>query len=227
MLNTFLANMASSDVARKNRYKIEITNVPSGMVFTERMALMCESIEFPGQNMMSSPDMMRYGPPRESVTGVSYASITAAFICSPDMREKKFFQDWQELVMDMGTWEPKYYKDYTGGTKIYQLDRADNATYVVELFEVYPKTITAQDLSYATADAYHTIAVELMFHKWKWVNDRTPWKTVTSESVIEGPIEPIERKTTIATESIKEGMGMVRTYAHTIDKDETTTTGPS
>ena len=202
--------MASSDVARKNRYKIEITNVPSGMVFTERMALMCESIEFPGQNMMSSPDMMRYGPPRESVTGVSYASITAAFICSPDMREKKFFQDWQELVMDMGTWEPKYYKDYIGGTKIYQLDRADNATYVVELFEVYPKTITAQDLSYATADAYHTIAVELMFHKWKWVNkaDRLgppDFGKAFSDSVKERAIDAVKewKKPTSATDSVK------------------------
>ena len=51
--------------------------------------------------------------------------------------------------MDMNTWEPKFYADYIGGMKIYQLDRANNATYVVELFEVYPKTITAQDLGYA------------------------------------------------------------------------------
>ena len=46
--------------------------------------------------------------------------------------------------MDMNTWEPNYYKDYTGELKIYQLDRDNAATYVVELFEVYPKTITAQ-----------------------------------------------------------------------------------
>jgi len=85
--------------------------------------------------------------------------------------------------------------------KIYQLDRADNATYVVELFEVYPKTITAQDIGNATSDAYQTVTVELDFHHWKWVNDRTPAKRAFSDS-------------------IEEGMGMVRTYAHTIDKNQ-------
>ena len=228
MLNTFLSNVATG-LATKNRYRISISGRGPSAVggFSEASDLMCESIEFPGQNFSSSPDLLRYGPSREAATGVTYAPITASFMCSPDMREKRFFEVWQSLVMDMDTWEPRFYQDYIGGMKIYQLDRQDNSSYMVELFEVYPKTITAQDLGYATNDAYHTIAVELIFHHWKWARDRTPWKTVTSESVIEGPIEPIERKTTIATESIKEGMGMVRTYAHTIDKDETTTTGPS
>ena len=54
--------------------------------------------------------------------------------------------------------------------KIYQLDKANNVTYVVALFEVYPKTITAQDLGYATNDAYHTIAVELIYHHWELVD---------------------------------------------------------
>jgi len=168
------------------------------------MSLMCDTIEFPGQNMMSSPDMMRYGPPRESVTGVSYASITASFLCTPDMQIKRFFEDWQLLVMNMTTWEPNYYKNYIGEAHIYQLDRANNATYVVELFEVYPKTITAQDLGYAQADAFHTVSVELMFRHWKWVNDRTPFKKATSDSIKAGPDE-----------------GTI--YGHTIDKNQSTT----
>ena len=152
--------------------------------FSNDMSLMCDTIEFPGQNMMSSPDMMRYGPPRESVTGVSYASITASFLCTPDMEVKRFFENWQLLVMDMITWEPNYYKNYIGEAHIYQLDRANNATYVVKLLEVYPKTITAQDLGYAQADAYHTVAVELMFHHWEWTSGVTvPLKSATSISV--------------------------------------------
>ena len=137
------------------------------------IALMCESIEFPGQNFTSQPDLLRYGPGREMATGVNYAPITATFMCSPDMFEKRFFENWQLLVMDMYTWEPRFYEDYIGGLKVYQLDRANNATYVVELFEVYPKTITAQDLSYATNDAYHTIAVEFIYHHWEWADEAT------------------------------------------------------
>ena len=134
---------------------------------------MCESIEFPGQNFISAPDALRYGPPRESVTGVTYAPITATFICNYQMYEKRWFEAWQNQCMDMNTWEPNYYKDYTGELKIYQLDRDNAATYVVELFEVYPKTITAQALSNATNDAYHTLSVELMYHHWEYAAEET------------------------------------------------------
>ena len=57
--------------------------------------------------------------------------------------------------------------------KIYQLDRDNRATYVVELFEVYPKTVTEQALGYASNDAYQTIAVELDYHHWKYANERS------------------------------------------------------
>ena len=39
---------------------------------------------------------LRYGPPREAVTnGVTYAPITATFICSYEMFEKRWFEAWQ------------------------------------------------------------------------------------------------------------------------------------
>jgi hypothetical protein len=68
--------------------------------------------------------------------------------------------------MNLVTYEPRFYQDYVGEMKIAQLDKNDKTTYEIELFEVYPKTVTAQDLGYATNDAYHTVAVELMYHHW-------------------------------------------------------------
>ena len=184
MLSTFVATVAGRGLATKNRYRISVAPPSSLGKMDNSIALMCESIEFPGQNFSSQPDLLRYGPSREMATGVTYAPITATFICSPDMYEKRFFENWQLLVMDMYTWEPRFYKDYIGGLKVYQLDRANNATYVVELFEVYPKTITAQDLGYATNDAYHTIAVEFIYHHWEWMDEATtPRRFASSGSI--------------------------------------------
>ena len=176
MLSTFQANIATTGFARPNRYRISISgNGPQAAGgFRNNMAMMCESISFPGQNMMSSADTLRFGPEREFITGVSYGPISASFICSPDMNEKRFFERWQEQTIDLTTWEPKYYSDYIGGMKIYQLDRDNRATYVVELFEVYPKTITEQSLGYATNDSYQTISVELEYHHWVYANERSP-----------------------------------------------------
>ena len=89
MLSTFVSNVAGAGLATKNRYRISIAP-PLDLDPPENgLALMCESIEFPGQNFSSQPDLLRYGPSREMATGVTYAPITATFMCSPDMYEKK------------------------------------------------------------------------------------------------------------------------------------------
>ena len=175
MLTTFAERLSSKGVAQPNKYRIHFTGQGPSTAggWDDAIGLMCESIEFPGQNFMSSPDALRYGPSRESVTGVTYAPITATFICNYQMYEKRWFEAWQNQCIDMNTWEPNYYKDYTGELKVYQLDRDNAATYVVELFEVYPKTITAQSLSNATNDAYHTLSVELMYHHWEYAAEET------------------------------------------------------
>ena len=175
MLTTFAERLSSKGVAQPNKYRIHFTGQGPSTAggWDDAIGLMCESIEFPGQNFMSAPDALRYGPPRESVTGVTYAPITATFICNYQMYEKRWFEAWQNQCMDMNTWEPNYYKDYTGELKIYQLDRDNAATYVVELFEVYPKTIIAQQLQNSTNDSYHTLSVELMYHHWEYAAEET------------------------------------------------------
>ena len=64
MLNTFIANLGSTGVARKNRYRMEITGKGPEAVggFNRDYAMMGESLECPGQIMMSSADTLRYGP---------------------------------------------------------------------------------------------------------------------------------------------------------------------
>ena len=175
MLTKFAERLGSKGVAQPNKYRIHFTgNGPSlAGGWDDAIGMMCESIEFPGQNFMSAPDALRYGPPREAVSGVTYAPITATFICNYQMYEKRWFEAWQNNVMDFNTYEPNYYKDYTGDLKIFQLDRDNAATYVVELFEVYPKTITAQTLGSATNDTYHTVSVEFMYHHWEYAAEET------------------------------------------------------
>ena len=178
MLTKFseLLGTKAGDLSRPNRYRIQFTGQGPSLAggWDDAIGMMCESIEFPGQNFMSSPDALRYGPPREPITNVSYAPITAVFMCSNDMQEKRWFEAWQNNMMNMNSWEPNYYKDYTGDLRIYQLDKSTRAKYVVDLFEVYPKTITAQSLGNALSDTYHTISVELMYHHWEYAAVDTP-----------------------------------------------------
>ena len=50
---------------------------------------------------------------------------------------------------------------------IYQLDEKDVRRYGIKLFEVFPKTISAQGLSYGTNNTATTVDVGFSFRHWK------------------------------------------------------------
>ena len=174
-LNTFIGHITERKVARQNKFRVEIWG-PTGSqhyvrpigkgIIDPQLSLMCESITFPGTNVRSVPDTLRYGPAREHGQGMTYGPFTATFICSPDLREKVFFESWQQAIVNHNTWEVNYYDTYKGELKIFQLDDQNSDTYSITVREAYPKTISPQDLSWSSNDSYQTVAVEFTYRFW-------------------------------------------------------------
>jgi len=165
-ISEFIGSISKKRLAKKARYKVEIKG-PHNIAADPNINLMCESISFPGQNVRSVPDTLRYGPAREHAQGMTYGPFTATFICSSDLREKKYFEAWQRLIVNQGDWEIRYYDSYKGSLKITQLDESNNPTYSINVKEAYPKTILAQDVGYAQANAYQTIGIEFTYRFWQ------------------------------------------------------------
>ena len=169
-LRSFIDHVGHIGIAKKDRYAISITG-PSQTPWTgyipsvQEVNMMCESISFPGQNIRSVPDTLRFGPAREHGQGITFGPFTAQFICSSDMREKMFFENWQNNIINE-RWEPNYYDNYTGSMLITQLDSWDRPTYQIEVVEAYPKTIMPQDMGYAQNNAYHTLGIEFTYRYW-------------------------------------------------------------
>ena len=175
-LNTFIGHITERKVARQNKFRVEVWGPtgafaykkgPGGDPIDPQLSLMCESITFPGTNVRSVPDTLRYGPAREQGQGMTYGPFTATFICSPDLREKVFFETWQQAIVNHKTWEVNFYDEYRGTVKIFQLDDENNDTYSVIVREAYPKTISPQDLSWSSNDSYQTVAVEFTYRFWE------------------------------------------------------------
>ena len=173
-LDTFIGHITERKVARQNKFRVEIWGPtgsqnyvrPMGTPVDPQLSLMCESITFPGTNVRSVPDTLRYGPAREQGQGMTYGPFTATFICSPDFREKVFFESWQQAIVNHKTWEAQYYDNYRGELKIFQLDDQNNDTYSITVREAYPKTISPQDVSWSSNDSYQTVAVEFTYRYW-------------------------------------------------------------
>ena len=156
--------MSTYGIQKQNKYRVFITS-PTGT--SEGINMMAETVSMPGQNIRTAADTLRYGPQREHAQAAMYGPISITFICTPGLPEKKYFENWQDMIINKETWEARFYKDYIGAIDIFSMDSDDNDRYVSLLYEVFPKTINAQDFGAASNDAYQTISVEFAFRWWE------------------------------------------------------------
>ena len=163
-----------------------------------KTALRCQSFEFPGRTLDTTSDVNIYGPTRELVQGYSYASTTAVFQCSSDMKEKRFFETWQRLAYNPQTWAMQYYNDYVGSIKIFQPDETDRQRYGVELVEAFPKTIAAQALDYSTVNAIQTVSVTFSYRYWKDLKDEADLPKPLTDRIADAVLNTVESKITSA-----------------------------
>ena len=131
-----------------------------------------ESVDMPGRTL-DTTDFKIYGPKRQIVTGHSFSGeITMTVYCDKYLRQRSFFEMWQKAAFDQGTNNVHFYDEYTGGLRIYQLGAfAENAdrdriSYGVELFECFPKTISAVSYNQGSENEIQKISVSLAFKSW-------------------------------------------------------------
>ena len=132
----------------------------------------CFAAELPGRNVDTAP-LKTYGPKREIVYSHSYSQeITLSFYADKFLRQRSFFENWQNSAMDLATNNVHFYDEYTGAIRIYALGAfsgdafRDRIAYGVHLYECYPKTITAVPLNYGTQNEIMQISISFYYRNW-------------------------------------------------------------
>ena len=131
------------------------------------ISMRVESVVLPGRTLTTAQEANVYGPDREIVEGVTYADeIAIDFQAGSGLDERVFFEIRQKQAFNEKTWNIGYYKDYIGSMQIYLLDRQDVRRYGLKLWEVFPKTITANTLTAAEATEIIKTNVSFSFRYW-------------------------------------------------------------
>lgn len=125
-----------------------------------------DSVGIPGRNVTTT-NFQTYGPVQKMGIGVTYVDVNMSVICSPDLREREFFQRWQDLIggnhrigaQDSDERKKQfnvgYYNDYvTNGVEIYQLDDSGFRTYGVKLIDAYPVIVGGLNGNWGTVDIH-------------------------------------------------------------------------
>jgi len=169
-LNNFLAELNKDGYALPSRYEVLITP-PAGhpdKSSARTVSMRVEAIDMPGRALNTSLDTNMYGIAPEIVDGITFGGTIALTIqTSADLKERVFFQSWQELAWNKSTWNVGYYKDYIGSMKIYVLDINNNRRYGVNVFECFPKEVVPAPLSYNQATEIIKTSVTMQYKYWE------------------------------------------------------------
>jgi len=177
VLNNFVSEFNSDNgYALPSRYEVIITSPGEGDA--RKVSMRCEAIDLPGRALNTSVDTNMYGIAPEIVDGITFGGTLAmTFQSSSDLEERVFFESWQEMAWDKGTWNVNYYKDYiSDSVDIYVLDQQDTRRYGLRLKECFPKEIGPAPLNYATAGDIIKIPVTLQYKYWETldINNQPP-----------------------------------------------------
>lgn len=167
-INEFISLVRTEGLARSNRFVVYIyppfaiqSSVPD-----TKLRFYCDSVTMPGLNFLSNP-VTSYGEMREVVYNRSYEPVILEFMLDQDMDIKRYFDDWQNLIINPQSRMVNYYQNYIGTVEIYQLgaDDVETTKYAIKLHEAYPKSIAPISYSY-DAKGVTKLSVSLEYKYW-------------------------------------------------------------
>ena len=176
-IQNFIASMnKAGGFARTARYAVLIT--PPSKLLSEdsdnflhetnrQVNLHCSAVSMPGHDLQAKEQQHGSAPGRQIVQSHDYeGTIAATFYLDSHLRERHFFERWQQLAVSTNTHKANYYDDYIGSMDIYQLDANGEVTYGIRAIEVYPTTLAGIEYTYAGTNEVALQAVQFQYRQW-------------------------------------------------------------
>jgi hypothetical protein len=183
--------LSKSGAAHSGHFEVQITSNPKLGIsnFEKDMIFRVEAAELPGRTMATADTRFdNYGPMQKVVTGQTYVDTTLTFLLSEDLREKDYFERWQNGMVGTGAGEDtswyvadqtlgtgrgitrskhnvRYFHDYIGSITIrqYGADGTLRSTHILE--EAFPLQLGAVQMSWSDEGF---AKMNIMFHYKKY-----------------------------------------------------------
>ena len=121
------------------------TTVNNG-TFVDRINLFCQQATIP-EREIKNVEWREYGQSRNLGVMHMHKDFTISYYCSEDMRERTFFEQWQDIMFNSLNKRRAYYEDYISRIEVTKYDSGWNneeATY--RMYEAYPTNVASQTL---------------------------------------------------------------------------------
>ena len=159
--------------AKGNRYNVTFSNLPAGLstAVNENLQYLCESVSLPTKGIASNAHDI-YGPPREIPYRETFTEAALSFIVDDAFTVKRFFDKWQENIINVETGNVNYWNNFVATINITRL--SNDATsfadatdlYKIELREAYPSAVGEIALGHTQGGEILRLSVTFKYRKW-------------------------------------------------------------
>jgi len=151
----------------------------------ETFKFRCEKAEFPGKTLATNEDVGGGGTTLKLPYDVTYSDIQLSIICSEDKKERMFFDNWMDSIINpagydyilkdsagktlsLYTQNPglvNYYEDYAKGVtlSVKQLNAKAEVIMQFVMHDIYPIAISAMNASWDETNSYQRFSVTLNY----------------------------------------------------------------
>ena len=159
--------------AKGNRYNVTFAGLPAGLDVgvNENLQYLCESVSLPTKGIASNAHDV-YGPPREIPYRETFTEAALSFIVDDNFTIKRFFDQWQEKIINVETGNVNYWNNFVATINITILtndastfDTTANS-YRIELREAYPSAVGEIALGHTQGGEILRLSVTFKYRKW-------------------------------------------------------------
>lgn len=165
-VNEMVSSLNRSGVSRTSDFTVECF-APRGDAGLQReMQMRAVAAELPGRSIITKEyKPSNIGPFNRMPYGQTYADITVRFLASEDLRERYYFERWQNQMLDTGAfletagvYRPgsrftnKYFDEYAGTITVTIYNQGGGISAIFKLNEAYPLFIGPTPLNWDQSD---------------------------------------------------------------------------
>ena len=171
--------VAAEGFAKGNRYNVTIIppSALSGHSGLSKTQLLCEAVSLPTKSLASTPQDI-YGPPREIPYRETFTEAALSFILDDKFTVKRFFDKWQENIVNVETGNVNYWNNFVSTINITRLSNDGtsfakedaSSSYHIELREAYPSAVGEIALGHTQGNEILRLSVTFKYRKWMLLN---------------------------------------------------------
>ena len=167
---------AQGGIAYNDKYMVTLNKPPAfeiggGQVMRQSLSMLCDTATLPTKSLATFEKSI-YGPVKAMPYRMTFTEASMSFIMRDQMNEKKYFDAWQNKIVDQKSGNLGFFDDYVCDITIQKFSRAatdssGTPAYAITLIDAWPSIVSEVQLSHSGGTEAMKLPVTFQFKKWE------------------------------------------------------------